>query len=264
MNIPVIIHVPHASASIPESEREKLALTAGDLRRELLRMTDWWTDELFEVGGESVTRLVFPVSRLVVDPERFADDTDEPMAARGMGAIYTRTSDGRPLRSPVDAEERQRLLQRYYVPHHEMLEQLVREALRTGGHCLVIDAHSFPSLSLPCDMDQSPDRPDICLGTDLFHTPEWLRRGASASFHRMGWNVELNRPHSGTIVPVSFYHQDRRVISVMVEINRALYMDERTGKRLPQFTEVSRNLQSALEALIACLRRASPSSLTSR
>jgi len=41
---------------------------------------------------------VFPVSRLVVDVERFPDDEDEPMAGRGMGAVYTRLSSGERLR----------------------------------------------------------------------------------------------------------------------------------------------------------------------
>ena len=33
--------------------------------------------------------------RLVMDPERFPDDRDEAMAAKGMGAVYVSTSDGR-------------------------------------------------------------------------------------------------------------------------------------------------------------------------
>lgn len=44
------------------------------------------------------------VSRLVVDPERFTDDAQEPMAAVGQGAVYTRTSDGSALRELLDGE----------------------------------------------------------------------------------------------------------------------------------------------------------------
>jgi N-formylglutamate amidohydrolase len=253
MSSQVIINIPHASASIPECERKKLSLGTTDLRRELLRMTDWYADELFDMGADA-SGLIFPVSRLVCDPERFADDADEPMAAKGMGAVYTRTSDGRPLRSSLDAEERQRLLRRYYVPHHETLEQLVREALEASGRCLIIDAHSFPSSPLPCDMDQAPLRPDICIGTDPFHTPEWLQRTAVAAFGDLGWRVELNRPYAGTIVPGSFCQKDARVHSIMVEVNRSLYMNEDTGKRSPGSDEVRRKIRSALEAIIASVR----------
>ena len=252
MSSPVIIHIPHASANIPECEK-KLALTAAELKRELLRMTDWYTDELFDVGGEAATRLFFPVSRLVCDPERFADDVDEPMAAKGMGVVYTRTSDGRPLRSSLDAGERKRLLDAYYVPHHERLKQLVQDALDATGHALIIDAHSFPSSPLPCDLNQSPNRPEICLGTDSFHTPDWLQRAAAESFREMGWTVELNRPYSGTITPMSHYRVDARVQSIMIEVKRSLYLDEDAGTRLPQFSEIACKVQRTVKAcVLAC------------
>ncbi len=63
--------------------------------------------------------MVFPVSRLVVDPERFEKDDEEPMAARGMGVVYELTSHGQPLRvfpSSSAAEERGKLLERFYRP----------------------------------------------------------------------------------------------------------------------------------------------------
>ena len=53
-------------------------------------MTDHFTDELF-AGSSGTARVVYPVSRLVVDPERFVDDAQETMVSRGMGVIYTKT-----------------------------------------------------------------------------------------------------------------------------------------------------------------------------
>ena len=252
MSGPVIIHIPHSSASIPECERETLVLAPEDLQRELLRMTDWYTDELFNLG-EKATRIVFPVSRLVCDPERFPDDAKESMAAKGMGAIYTRTSDGLPLRATVSAAERQRLLGAYYFPHQQKLEQLARSALDDHGRCLIIDAHSFPSSPLPCDLDQAPLRPDICIGTDQFHTPEWLQRTALGAFSDLGWRVELNRPYAGSMVPSIFYQKEARVYSIMVEVNRSLYMNEDTGERSARFGEVCGKIRSALEAIIAAV-----------
>ena len=173
------------------------------------------------------------------------------MAARGMGAIYTRTSDGRPLRSSLDVGERQRLLDAYYFPHDGKLEQLARSALADHGRCLIIDAHSFPSAPLPCDLDQSPDRPDICIGTDAFHTPGWLHRTAVEAFSSLGWSVELNRPYAGSMVPRGFYRKDARVHSIMVEVNRSRYMNEDTGERSAGFGGVRRKIQSTLATIVA-------------
>lgn len=105
----VIIHIPHASTLIPKDEGAKLSITGDDLKHELLLMTDRYTEDLFDIS-ENTVKLLFPVSRLIVDPERFADDSKEPMADRGMGVIYTKTADGGALRPLPDAWERQRLL----------------------------------------------------------------------------------------------------------------------------------------------------------
>jgi len=245
----VILHIPHSSALVPEHARLRLAISDDELEQELLRMTDWYTDELLDLGEEAA-RVIFPVSRLVCDPERFLDDAKEPMAAKGMGAVYTHTSDGRPLRPALDAGERQRLLAAYYFPHHRKLEEAVRSALADHGRCLIIDAHSFPSSPLPCDQDQDPKRPDICIGTDEFHTPEWLQQAAVCAFRDLGWCVELNRPYEGSMVPSVFHQQDARAYSIMVEVNRSLYMDEDSGKRSADFGEARPKIQAALRGIM--------------
>jgi hypothetical protein len=51
-----------------------------------------YTDELFPTTAYEAGRVVLPFSRLVCDVERFPSDEDEPMASRGMGVFYTRTS----------------------------------------------------------------------------------------------------------------------------------------------------------------------------
>ena len=51
----------------------------------------------------------------MVDVERFPDDVDEPMAAKGMGAVYTRLSTGGRLRED-DPAERARLMEPLVSP----------------------------------------------------------------------------------------------------------------------------------------------------
>jgi len=246
----VIVHIPHASTFIPEPELAKLAIGGEHLEREVLRMTDRHADDLFALEEAVASMLVFPVSRLVVDPERWADDEAEPMASRGMGAVYTRTSDGRPLRSRLGARERRQLLETYYFPHQRALQALVGTALREHGRCLIVDAHTFPSTPLPCDLDQAPGRPDICIGSDPFHTPAWLEQAAVAAFGGRGWRVEVNRPYAGTMVPASCYLREARVWSVLVEVNRARYMDEATGERLAGYAQTRQKVQSGVAELV--------------
>jgi N-formylglutamate amidohydrolase len=171
----LVLHIPHSSQEVPIEERQTILLDDAALKDELLRMTDAYTDELFPVTPFEAGRVVFPISRLICDVERFPSDEDEPMAARGMGAIYTRTSMGGMLRTPLDPIVRQRLLDRWYWPHHSKLEGMVDDLVRRLGRCLIVDCHSFPSVALPYELDQREERADVCIGTDAFHTPPSVR-----------------------------------------------------------------------------------------
>jgi N-formylglutamate amidohydrolase len=171
------------------------------------------------------------------------------MSAVGMGVLYTQTSEGEVLRSPkyTSGKYRSHLLEEYYFPHHNVFYKLVESALRRTGSALIIDCHSFPSVPLPYELDQSTDRPDICIGTDDFHTPVELGRRLRSEFVGMGYRVDLNAPFSGSIVPTQFYQSNTKVKSAMIEVNRQLYMNEKTTEKNSDFPKVCRDIASALE-----------------
>jgi N-formylglutamate amidohydrolase len=118
---------------------------------------------------------------------------------------------------------------------------------------LIVDAHSFPARPLPYEAYQDPDRCDICVGTDPFHTPIWLADLAIHEFRNRGYRVEVNCPFGGSLVPEKHYRQDKRVLSIMIEVNRSLYMDEVSGERVAAFNSVAANLQQVLLTLIAAM-----------
>lgn len=244
----LIFHVPHASRSIPPVIRESLDLSDAALEQELTAMTDAGADELFlpcrSPGDRAV---VFPWSRLVVDVERFRDDRDEVMAGCGMGAVYVLTHDGKSLRRP--GFDREGLIRTYYDPHHAALEEAVQESLEESGRAFLLDCHTFPSWPLPCDLDQEPDRPDVCLGTDPFHTPEWAASTLASAFQRAGLRVAENRPYAGTIVPIAYLGRDACVLSVMIEIRRGLIIDEKTGCPILGAGNLARTVKDAVGRL---------------
>jgi N-formylglutamate amidohydrolase len=196
------------------------------------------------------------VSRLVVDPERFTDDATEPMAAHGLGAVYTRTLTGVPLRNGLSPAEREALLETYYRPHHSRLAARVNEALAAHGAALILDCHSYPAEPHPYEDPRRP-RPEVCLGTDPYHTPDWLFETAAEHFRDAGYTLERNHPFSGTIVPLEHLGVNDRVWSIMVELRRNTYMDEKSGSKLVRFDEVRGAVQTALAALIHDAFRAS-------
>jgi N-formylglutamate deformylase len=224
--------------------------TPARLEYELLIMTDAWTDKLVEPMSPGATRVVFPVSRLVVDPERFVNDDDEPMASKGMGATYTRLSTGEALRH-LNHADRDHLLASYYVPHHRSLTQAVDNALSDFGDCLIIDVHSFASTPLPHEPDQSSGRAEICIGFDAFHSPFSKATDILDTSRRFGFGGSVNTPFSGSIVPSKFWRVDQRVRSFMIEVRRDIYMNEETGARREEFDQTALRICALLEALAA-------------
>ena len=250
--LPLVLHIPHASTLIPSNYREHFCLSDEQLRLEKVKMTDWYTDDLFEVTPhKKVKTICFPVSRLLVDPERFPDDKEEVMSQVGMGAVYTKTSDGSSLRDQNFASEewREQLLNEYYYTHHSTFTGAVESTLETDSGVLIIDCHSFPNKPLPYELDQSVERPEICIGTDEYHTSGELTDCMVTSFRNLGYKVEVNAPFAGSIVPSKFYQTDRRVSSIMIEVNRSLYMDEITADKISSYNEHKTNISDVLSAV---------------
>lgn len=247
---PIVAHVPHASTAIPTDIRAEILLDDDALARELVRLTDWHTDELFAFLADlGAPMFVNRLSRLVFDPERFVDDADEPMAAVGQGVVYTRTTDGEPLRTLDDSEQTRRIAESF-DPYHAAFTALVADTLDRFGRCLIVDCHSFATEPLPSERDQAPDRPDICLGTDAFHTPPELVDTLRVALSDEGLSVRLDSPFAGSLVPLAYYGRDDRVTSVMLEIRRGLYCDEATGARSASFTATRASLARAIRAVL--------------
>lgn len=250
----VVLHIPHDSVFIPEDVRSSFLLYDIELEAELRRMTDHFTYELFAGRRGSAAVIRAPVSRLVVDVERFADDAEEPMAARGMGVLYEVTSILTPLRDRAPPAEREALLRAWYHPHHDALEAAVATAVEKYGQCLIIDCHSFPSIALPYERaGPATVRPDICIGADDFHTSAALAEAFVTAFSLDGRTVRVNDPFSGALVPRSRYRRDTRVTAVMVEVNRGLYLNEADASPLPDFAGTAAWIQDCCQSALRSL-----------
>lgn len=211
---------------IPDHVRQDILLDDRSLERELHAMTDAYTDRIAagaadQVSGPQPWSFVNGLSRLVVDPERFSDDTEE-MNAVGMGAVYTRTSTGEPLRDD-DRARRDELIRTLFDPYAVALADLVDARLTAVDRAVIIDIHSYPRDPLPYELRADVARPEVCLGVDPVHTPEWLLDAASDAF-ASGWSVGVNTPFRGTYVPLRHYGREDRVTSLMLEIRRDGYL----------------------------------------
>lgn len=214
----VLFHIPHSSSYIPSFEGYVGGPAA--VKAEIDLLTDWHTDKVFCFDGVATVACAF--SRVFCDVERLPD-AEEPMFPVGRGFFYTHRDNGTLLRERSE-QLAQYVWDLYYQPHHAALAAAVERIVKRHSRCLLIDCHSFSAVPFQTDLDQRTGRPDICLGTDEYHTPPWLIALFREAFQEAGFSVAVNTPYAGTIVPAKSYQRDQRVLSIMIELNRTVYM----------------------------------------
>jgi N-formylglutamate amidohydrolase len=240
----LILHIPHSSTNIPLNDG--YLATELSIQNEIVKLTDWYTDELFYSSND--TMIIAPFSRLFCDVERFENDADEVMAQYGMGAVYTHLDNGEILRD-VPSSLRNKIMENYYWKHHNKFTDAVTKELETNGKCLIVDCHSYPSTPITRDLNQILLRPDFNIGIDPYHTSQKIIDASIAFFEEQGYSLGVDWPYSGTIVPMAFYQKNSNVNSIMLEINRKLYLQEPSNKKTDQFEEIQQLVNRYLEML---------------
>lgn len=238
----LVLHIPHSSINIPI--KDGFIVDENIIQSELNKLTDWYTDELFDSPNDIIIRADF--SRIFCDPERFIDDKVEVMSKYGMGVIYDRTDSGDKMRE-VDFSMREYIINNFYIPHHNKLTDSVQAQLDKFGSALIIDCHSFSNEPFIRDIDKKPNRPDINIGTDDFHTPIDILNRTVKYFENCGYSIGINWPYSGTIVPSKYYKKSIQVYSIMIEINRKLYIDNVTYNKSKNYNTIKQAITYYLD-----------------
>ncbi len=242
----LILHIPHSSTLIPirdgyESSHDKI-------QQEIIKLTDWYTDDLFD--SQVDYKIVAPFSRIFCDVERFADDELEIMSKVGMGVLYEKLDSDELLRK-VTPELREKILNDYYWKHHKNLTTKVEKELKINGECQIVDCHSFPSTPLLKAINQNSKTPDFNIGTDSFHTPMKYIEASKTYFENLGYSLGVDWPYSDSIVPMKYYQKEKRVNSIMLEINRKLYLNEPTNEKSIDYKKTKEVVQGYLDILRA-------------
>ena len=133
-----------------------------------------------------------------------------------------------------------------------MLRGLLEDTQAQFGGCLLIDCHSMPSAAGATD---GRDAADIvlgdCHGAACGDRPR--RRGAPLS-RRARLFVALNAPYAGGFTTGHYGHPRRGRHALQIEINRALYMDERSYRRKPAFALLAQEMAGLVDRLGGVMR----------
>lgn len=228
LNNNILINIPHSSLYIPKLFIENLLIDEEYIKNELDLLTDLYVDKLFYDKRSYTIKANF--SRLFCDVERFRNDKYEIMSKIGMGAIYIKTTKGDDL-IKYDEEYKKFVLENYYDIYHSNLNKITEKIIEKYGKCIIIDAHSFSEELLKRTNVKYNILPDICIGFEEDFYDENIVNIFKQNFEKNSFTVDFNNPYKGSIVPNNYYHsKDHRVKSIMIEINKNVYLDENNMK----------------------------------
>jgi N-formylglutamate amidohydrolase len=257
---PIIFNSPHSGSAYPDAFLSASRIDLPTLRRS----EDSFMDELIgELGdrGFAVVRVHFPRSYVDVnrepyelDPRMFAGrlpsfaNTRSMRVAGGLGTIPRVVGDGQEIyRERLAVDDALARIETLYKPYHRALRRLINRIHQAFGTVVLVDCHSMPSIGVSRD---EPRRPDVVIG-DRYGTScaPLLADTVEDTMSQLGYSVGRNKPYAGGFITEHYGNPASGLHVVQLELNRAVYMDERRREKGPRFAQVAADFATLAEVL---------------
>ena len=258
--VPLVFDSPHSGSSYPEDFRFCCPL-------EVLRTAeDSYVDELYSAApalGATLIGAVFPRSYL--DANRAVDDIDSALidgtwpsvlapshkTRSGLGLVRRVVRPGIPIYDrKLCVNEIRARLDRCHAPYHRVLDEACERAHRKFGIVWHVNCHSMPSQRSAKSSKKGGHCADFVLGDRDGTTcePEFTELVARELRGR-GYTVRINEVYKGVEIvkrqgrPAAHRH------SLQIEVDRALYMDQKTLEKSPAFDHLQADITGLIDAL---------------
>jgi N-formylglutamate amidohydrolase len=252
---PVLFNSPHSGSTYPRPflVSSRLDMTA------LRRSEDSFVDELFAgvvAHGYPLMRANFP--RCYVDVNREPYELDPRMfdgrlpsfantrsmrVAGGLGTVARVVGDAQEIydrRIPVD--DALARIESLYKPYHRALRRLFTALHRDFGAAVLVDCHSMPSNA---GIREERSRPEFVIG-DRYGTAcvDIVADIIEQTLRDLGYTVSRNKPYAGGFITEHYGNPAAGLHAIQLEVNRALYMDERRYARSSGFRRVAADMET--------------------
>ena len=255
----VVFSSPHSGRAYPkdflaQSRLDDLAIRSSE---------DAYIDDLFaDAPRHGSPLLAARTPRAYIDFNRAPDELDpalidgvrrlqpNPRVASGLGVIPRVVAGGRVIRDgKITLDQAHDRITRHWRPWHDTLQRLLDESGRLFGRSILIDCHSMPHEALDA---VAGARPDVVIG-DRFgaSASAAIVAGVEAALTDAGLRVARNAPFAGAYVTQHYGKPARRQHALQIEIDRALYMNEATLEKRPDFDDLRRLLGGVVARIAA-------------
>jgi N-formylglutamate amidohydrolase len=259
---PIIFNSPHSGSVYPYDFLNASRIDLATLRRS----EDSFMDELIadlSSRGFPTVRVNFPRSYVDVNREPYELDprmflgrlpsfanTRSMRVAGGLGTSPRVVGDWQEIyRERLSVDDALSRIEALYKPYHRALRRLINKVHQTFGTVVVVDCHSMPSIGVSRD---EPRRPDIVIG-DRYGTScaPLLPDMVETTMARLGYSVGRNKPYAGGFITEHYGNPASGLHAIQLELNRAIYMDERRREKGPRFAQVAADFAALADALAA-------------
>jgi len=260
-HVPLVVDSPHSGTAYPADFDAAVPVTR------LREGEDTFVDELYAdapAAGATLIAARFP--RVYVDPNRSLLDIDASLLSSpwpgpaipsrktelGIGLIWRLLDTWEPIYArKLTVDEVKRRIVEYHQPYQRAVKKALDEAHGHFGAVWHLNVHSMPAVSSKIS-EEGPgkSRPDLVLGDRDGTTCEAaFTQFVARTLEEMGYVVKLNDPYKGVELVRAFSDPAAGRHSLQVEVNRRLYMDERTREKGPGFEKLRANLARLLQAV---------------
>ena len=265
---PLVLDSPHSGTRYPADFGAALDLAT------LRRAEDTHVEQIYAFApalGVAWIEAHFP--RIYLDANRDTTELDtslldgawtdplstDPQALRkvrlGKGLVWKLTDEGEPIydRLLSVAEVRARI-ERCWRPYHAAVSEAIAAAHARHGYSIHLNCHSMPAVAARFATDfPGLVHADFVIGDrDGTTASPALSALVCEHLRACGYSVAYNHPYKGVELVRRYSHPAQHRHSIQVEINRKLYMDERTLEQQPQgMARLQADLQALVHKLLA-------------
>ena len=260
--LPLVLDSPHSGAVYPADFAYCCPLPV------LRRAEDAYVDELFATAPEHGATLIgalFP--RSYIDVNRAIDDVDPALLAGALpahlvprpvtrvGLVRRHAQPGVPIYDrKIDPDDVLARIERYHAPYHRVLDESCDRLHREFGAVWHLNCHSMPSYG-PSREERKGVYADFVLGDrDGTTCGREFTDFVAGFLQGLGYDVRINEGYKGVELIRRQGRPAERRHSLQIEVDRALYMDQKTLERLPGFERLEADLARLLAAMADFVR----------
>jgi len=260
---PLVLDSPHSGFDFPDDFGS--ILSEFDLREG----EDCFVDELYLPATERGVGLIAArAPRTYIDVNRHAGDIDLELidggrwpgevvasgkARLGKALVWRTLDDGRAIYGrKLAVDEVRRRIERFHRPYHAAVRDRIAATRARFGASWHINCHSMNAVGgAQAEGGAGRARADFVVGDrDGTTCDAAFTELVRSTLAGMGYDVRVNDPYKGVELVRAYSNPAEGRMSLQLEINKRLYMDEATRTRNANFETLQRQLLELVDAVL--------------